>query len=133
MRIRHFLLVTALLWGLPAQICTAGDEFVACPSKVVARFGGFEGWSSIGVQANFAKALVDEQHQLITCQYGFGSKPEPFFGIQKPCPTGFRCVVEGYGFRLWPQKSEGSGSNSPSSLLPSYNWDKTMTINLPPQ
>jgi hypothetical protein len=54
------------------------------------------------VQANFAAAMVSPQG-VMTCQYGFGGPhPKPFFGIQKPCPAGFKCVAERNGFRTIP-------------------------------
>jgi hypothetical protein len=36
----------------------------------------------------------------MTCQYGFGAAPRPFFGIQKPCPAGYRCIPDRAGFRI---------------------------------
>jgi hypothetical protein len=79
-------------------------RFVPCPANLVAPYGGSDGWSTIQVQANFAKAIVTPQG-LMTCQYGFGGpnpKPKPFFGVSKPCPAGMHCVVQGNGFRIIP-------------------------------
>jgi hypothetical protein len=82
---------------------SAQTNFVPCPANLVAPYGG-NGWSTIQVQANFAKAIVTPQG-LMTCQYGFGGpnpKPRPFFGVSKPCPAGKHCVVQGNGFRITP-------------------------------
>jgi hypothetical protein len=80
---------------------SAQTNFVPCPANLVAPYGG-NGWSTIQVQANFAKAIVTPQG-LMTCQYGFGGpKPKPFFGVSKPCPAGHHCVVQGNGFRITP-------------------------------
>ena len=79
----------------------APDNFVGCPPHLIAPYGGGGGWSSIQVQANFAAAVVTQQN-LMVCQYGFGQHPRPFFGIEKPCPSGFRCIAERDGFRLTP-------------------------------
>jgi hypothetical protein len=77
-------------------------RFIPCPANLVAPYGGSDGWSTIQVQANFAKAIVTPQG-LMTCQYGFGGpKPKPFFGVSKPCPAGMHCVVQGNGFRITP-------------------------------
>jgi hypothetical protein len=83
---------------------SAQTRFVPCPANLVAPYGGSDGWSTIQVQANFAKAIVTPQG-LMTCQYGFGGpnpKPKPFFGVSKPCPAGLHCVVQGNGFRITP-------------------------------
>jgi len=103
MRISQALLLTSVLWGVSQPPTAAQAVAIPCPSSLTAPFGGMEGWSTINVQANFAKAVVDERRRLMTCQYGFGQMPEPFFGIQKPCPMGRRCVVKGNGFRLLPE------------------------------
>jgi hypothetical protein len=82
---------------------SAQARFVQCPANLVAPYGG-NGWSTIQVQANFAKAVVTPQG-LMTCQYGFGGpnpKPKPFFGVSQPCPAGMHCVVQGNGFRITP-------------------------------
>jgi hypothetical protein len=73
------------------------DSFVTCPSHLVAPYGG-GGWSTINVQANFAHALVTPQGVMV-CQYRFGSGAA-FFGIEKPCPAGARCIPERDGFRV---------------------------------
>jgi hypothetical protein len=75
-------------------------SYVACPANLTARYGGVLGWSSIPVQANFAAAVIDPGKGLMTCQYGFGVAPRPFFGIQKPCPAGYRCIPDRAGFRI---------------------------------
>ena len=71
---------------------------VTCPPHLIAPYGGMDGWSTINVQANFARALMAPGN-LMTCQYRFGSG-KPFFGIQKPCPSGARCIAVRNGFRL---------------------------------
>jgi hypothetical protein len=99
-----FILAAALFVG--ANRSASGnasanpDSFVACPAHLIAPYGGTDGWSSINVQANFAKALVTPQ-KVMVCQYRFGSGA-PFFGIEKPCPAGHRCVAERAGFRVVP-------------------------------
>jgi hypothetical protein len=55
------------------------------------------------MQANFARALLDDSNGRLTCQYGFGPNPEPVFGLQQPCPQGMICLVKGHGFRLLPK------------------------------
>ncbi|HKO45548.1 MAG TPA: hypothetical protein VJU84_19895 [Pyrinomonadaceae bacterium] len=80
---------------LPNQVA-----LVTCPTHLVAPYGGMDGWSTINVQANFARALMAPGN-LMTCQYRFGSGT-PFFGIQKPCPSGSRCVAVRNGFRVLP-------------------------------
>lgn len=82
----------------------AQARFIPCPANLIAPYGGSDGWSTIQVQANFAKAVVTPQG-LMTCQYGFGGpipKPKPFFGVSKPCPAGMHCVVKGNGFSITP-------------------------------
>ncbi len=76
------------------------DSFVPCPPHLIAPYGGISGWSTVNVQANFARALVTPQG-LMVCQYRFGSGA-PFFGIEKPCPAGSRCIAERDGFRVHP-------------------------------
>ena len=75
-------------------------SYLACPANLSATYGGIPGWSSIAVQANFAAAVIDPRKGLMTCQYGFGAAPRPFFGIQKPCPPGYRCIPDRAGFRI---------------------------------
>ena len=74
------------------------DSFVPCPAHLIAPYGGSGGWSTINVQANFANALVTPQG-IMVCQYRFGSGAT-FFGIEKPCPAGSRCIAERDGFRV---------------------------------
>lgn len=74
--------------------------FVPCPTHLVAPYGGMDGWSTINVQANFARAVLSPT-KLMTCQYRFGSGAI-FFGIQKPCPPGARCIPVRNGFRVIP-------------------------------
>ena len=74
------------------------DSFIPCPPHLVAPYGGSGGWSTVNVQANFAHALVTPAH-IMVCQYYFGSGAT-FFGIEKPCPAGLRCVAERDGFRV---------------------------------
>ena len=76
------------------------DQFVPCPPHLVAPYGGISGWSTINVQANFAHALVTP-HRLLVCKYRFGTGAA-FFGIERPCPPGHRCVAERDGFRVTP-------------------------------
>ena len=78
----------------------ASPLFMPCPTHLIAPYGGMDGWSSINVQANFARALM-APGRIMTCQYRFGSGA-PFFGIQKPCPAGSRCVVRRNGFMIFP-------------------------------
>jgi len=75
----------------------AADSFIPCPPHLVAPYGG-SGWSTVNVQANFAHALVTPQRVMV-CQYRFGSGTT-FFGIEKPCPPGSRCIAERDGFRI---------------------------------
>src|SRR5216684_2172096 len=77
---------------------TTPESFIACPTHLIAPYGGSGGWSTINVQANFAHALVTPQGVMV-CQYRFGSGA-PFFGIEKPCPAGSRCIPERDGFRI---------------------------------
>jgi len=85
-----------------AEASAGPDNFIQCPASLVAPYGGNDGWSTIQVQANFAAALVTPQGVMV-CQYGFGSPhPKPFFGIEKPCPAGNRCVAQRNGFRVIP-------------------------------
>lgn len=74
--------------------------FVQCPPSLVAPYGGTGGWSTVNVQANFARALMSPDKKM-TCQYRFGSGAI-FFGIQKPCPAGSVCVVRRNGFLITP-------------------------------
>lgn len=95
-----FLAATPSSQSDPASATQA--QFIECPANLVAPYGGDDGWSTIQVQANFARAIVSPKG-LMTCQYGFcGRPPRPFFGIQKPCPAGFRCIAVRNGFRLVP-------------------------------
>lgn len=74
--------------------------FVPCPAHLIAPYGGTDGWSTVNVQANFARALMAPGKKM-TCQYRFGSGAI-FFGIQKPCPAGSVCVVRRNGFLITP-------------------------------
>jgi hypothetical protein len=74
------------------------DSFIPCPAHLVAPYGGGGGWSTVNVQANFAHAMITPQNVMV-CQYRFGSGI-PFFGIEKPCPVGSRCIAERDGFRV---------------------------------
>ncbi len=74
------------------------DSFIPCPPHLVAPYGGSGGWSTVNVQANFARALVTPARVMV-CQYRFGNGA-PFFGIEKPCPAGARCIAERDGFGL---------------------------------
>jgi hypothetical protein len=76
------------------------DSFIACPPHLIAPYGGSGGWSTVNVQANFAKALVTPQRVMV-CQYRFGAGA-PFFGIEMPCPAGKRCIPVRNGFRVVP-------------------------------
>lgn len=71
-----------------------------CPPNLVAPYGGTAGWSTVNVQANFARALVTPA-KVMVCQYRFGSG-KPFFGIQKPCPSGSVCTPRRNGFLITP-------------------------------
>ena len=75
-------------------------SFVPCPTHLIAPYGGTDGWSTVNVQANFARALVTPAKMMV-CQYRFGSGA-PFFGIQKACPAGSRCIPVRNGFRILP-------------------------------
>jgi hypothetical protein len=75
----------------------APDSFIPCPPHLIAPYGG-NGWSTVNVQANFTHALVTPQRVMV-CQYHFGSGAT-FFGIEKPCPPGSRCIAEHSGFRV---------------------------------
>lgn len=103
MRLSQVVLLASLLWGVSQPPLRAQGTVVSCPGSLSAPFGGEGGWSSVKVQATFVKALMDGRRRLMTCQYGFGMKPEPFFGVQMPCPKGVRCLVIGNGFRLLPE------------------------------
>jgi predicted metal-binding transcription factor (methanogenesis marker protein 9) len=92
------LLVAAL--GSSRGKAAAAASFVPCPAHLVAPYGGTDGWSTINVQANFARALMAPGNKM-TCQYRFGSG-SVFFGIQKPCPVGSLCVAVRNGFRITP-------------------------------
>ncbi|MFY9618846.1 MAG: hypothetical protein WAM70_16615 [Pyrinomonadaceae bacterium] len=78
----------------------ASPLFVPCPPHLIAPYGGADGWSTIQVQANFAKAVMAPGKKM-TCQYRFGSHPIAF-GIQKPCPAGSVCVAKPKGFLITP-------------------------------
>jgi len=78
----------------------APATFVPCPTHLIAPYGGTDGWSTINVQANFARALISPDKKM-TCQYRFGTGA-PAFGIQKPCPPGSRCIPVRNGFRVIP-------------------------------
>ena len=73
---------------------------VLCPAHLVAPYGGTDGWSTVNVQANFARALVTPAKKMV-CQYRFGSGT-PFFGIEKPCPAGSTCTPRPKGFLITP-------------------------------
>ena len=73
---------------------------VLCPPHLVAPYGGTDGWSTVNVQANFARALVTPAKKMV-CQYRFGSG-RPFFGIEKPCPAGSTCTPRRNGFLVTP-------------------------------
>ena len=73
---------------------------VLCPTPLVAPYGGTAGWSTVNVQANFARALVTPAKKMV-CQYRFGSG-KPFFGIEKPCPAGSICTPRPNGFLVTP-------------------------------
>ena len=73
---------------------------VLCPPHLVAPYGGTDGWSTVNVQANFARALVTPAKKMV-CQYRFGSG-RPFFGIEKPCPAGSTCTPRRNGFLITP-------------------------------
>ena len=73
---------------------------VLCPKHLVAPYGGTDGWSTVNVQANFARALVTPARKMV-CQYRFGSG-RPFFGIEKPCPVGSTCTPRPNGFLITP-------------------------------
>jgi hypothetical protein len=75
--------------------------FIPCPTHLIAPYGGTDGWSTVNVQANFARALVTPA-KVMVCQYRFGLG-KPFFGIQKPCPAGSRCIPVRNGFRVLPR------------------------------
>ncbi len=83
-----------------AHSSPAQASFIPCPTHLIAPYGGTDGWSTIQVQANFARALVTPT-RMMTCQYRFGTG-RPFFGIQKPCPAGSRCIAVRRGFRVIP-------------------------------
>ena len=74
--------------------------FVPCPPHLIAPYGGADGWSTVNVQANFARAVMSPDKKM-TCQYRFGSGAI-FFGIQKPCPAGSVCVARPKGFLITP-------------------------------
>ena len=73
---------------------------VLCPKHLVAPYGGTDGWSTVNVQANFARSLVTPAKKMV-CQYRFGSGV-PFFGIEKPCPVGSTCTPRPNGFLITP-------------------------------
>lgn len=108
---RSLKLVLAVLVGTGALLAGATNasrghsapapaSFEACPTHLIAPYGGTDGWSTVNVQANFARAVV-APGRIMTCQYRFGSGPV-FFGIQKPCPAGSRCIAVVNGFRIVP-------------------------------
>jgi hypothetical protein len=98
------LVVGAVLAGAtpsPSRNASANpDSFIPCPPHLVAPYGGMGGWSTVNVQANFAHAMVTPQRMMV-CQYRFGAGAT-FFGIEKPCPVGSRCIAERDGFRVRP-------------------------------
>lgn len=99
------LIAAALLFATASQssdgnAATPQQNFIECPASLIAPYGGSGGWSTIQLQANFAKAVMDGTK--MTCQYGFGANPKPVFGIQKPCPAGLKCVPFKNGFKLTP-------------------------------
>ncbi len=108
-RTLHLVLVILILGcALPAGAKTFSRgkaspnqvAFMTCPTHLIAPYGGMDGWSTINVQANFARALMSPT-RMMTCQYRFGTG-RPFFGIQKPCPPGARCIPVRNGFRILP-------------------------------
>ena len=66
------LFAGGLFWGVRGPAAQS-ETTIPCPRAVDAPFGGFDGWSQIEVQANFARALV-ARNGLLTCQYGFGKR-----------------------------------------------------------
>jgi hypothetical protein len=99
-----FVIAGALFVGVnhsaSGNAAMAPASFVACPPHLIAPYGGSGGWSSVNVQANFAKALV-KPNQVMVCWYRFGSGA-PFFGLEMPCPAGKHCAAEHAGFRVTP-------------------------------
>jgi hypothetical protein len=92
-------LLSASLGSLRGE-AAAPSSFVPCPAHLIAPYGGADGWSTVNVQANFARAILAPGRKM-TCQYRFGSGAI-FFGIQKPCPEGSVCVVRRNGFHITP-------------------------------
>ena len=92
------LLVAA--FGSSRGTAAAPALFVPCPPHLIAPYGGTDGWSTINVQANFARAVMAPGKKM-TCQYRFGSGAI-IFGIQKPCPAGSVCVARPKGFLITP-------------------------------
>ena len=84
----------------PGNATPSPALLVLCPDHLVAPYGGTDGWSSINVQANFARAIM-APGKIMTCQYRFGTG-KIFFGIQKPCPAGSNCVARPKGFLITP-------------------------------
>jgi hypothetical protein len=94
-------LLTAVTPSSHSNTSPSQVALVTCPPHLIAPYGGMDGWSTVNVQANFARALMAPGN-LMTCQYRFGSG-RPFFGIQKPCPSGSRCIPVRNGFRVVPR------------------------------
>jgi hypothetical protein len=90
----------AAAFGSSRGKAAAPALFVECPAHLIAPYGGADGWSTVNVQANFARALMSPDRKM-TCQYRFGSGAI-FFGIQKPCPAGSVCVARRNGFFITP-------------------------------
>jgi hypothetical protein len=94
------VLATGATPSSPTHSSPTSALFVPCPAHLVAPYGGTNGWSTVNVQANFARALVTPA-KVMVCQYRFGSG-RPFFGIQKPCPAGSTCTPRRNGFLILP-------------------------------
>ena len=93
-------LVTGATPSSPVHSSPTPALVVLCPAHLVAPYGGTNGWSTVNVQANFARALVTPAKKMV-CQYRFGAG-KPFFGIEKPCPAGSTCTPRPNGFLITP-------------------------------
>ena len=93
-------LVTGATPSSPGHSSPTPALVVLCPKHLVAPYGGTDGWSTVNVQANFARSLVTPAKKMV-CQYRFGSG-KPFFGIEKPCPAGSTCTPRRNGFLVTP-------------------------------
>jgi len=98
--IGSFALVTGVTPSSRVHSSPTPALVVLCPPHLVAPYGGTDGWSTVNVQANFARALVTPAKKMV-CQYRFGSG-RPFFGIEKPCPAGSTCTARPKGFLITP-------------------------------